>query len=505
MRAPQVGQEFPDQSGCLDDTFNINDRGVSITLKFDNTTHPRDLKWIGTANAEDWLDILRVKTGLGAFEENPQINIALTVIDSRGNTSNLSSKGTSYKWIQSLPDSKRSMSIKELDNRLNTFYQRRGYSTPLQAALKNLDCIYDKYDAVELADIIKLDEDEKRIIAMFSPQVYCGYTYSAKVFSNYNESLDVRPNYRVLYGGFQISANNMPQGDIYQIPLQRYIGRQNQVHFLIDFKNTSADLGRKGFHKDIVDFCKSITEKITSNYLNKFKGSMRPNTGAPNDIKRNKLVNDWKEEMKAHEIRKPLHLISDQFFLPTKKISLTSQPTREQDVIALFNQLLAGGVIRGITVMSTNERFTYDGLYHIRIEHPTHHHIYDYVSNPLGVLKSVIEDHDLPFISHPEILEYKYSLDGLMEDISDGWKNSNEIGLVVVWETGKMYQDNYHITSLLDTDNLADRQYHGVTHIMTNLQTQQKEMYLIILSELIAYLNDQDQTQIEQKAKYEDY
>jgi hypothetical protein len=297
----------------------------------------------------------------------------------------------------------------------------------------------------------------------------------------------------------------MPQGETDVIPLQRYIGRQNQVHFLIDFKNISADLGRKGFHKDIVDFCKSVTEKITANYLNKFRACMRPNTGAPNDLQRRQAVASWKELMKDHEEKHPLQIENEHFFLPTKKISLTSEPTREQDVIALFHQLLAGGVIRGVSIMSTNERFTYDGLYHIRIEEPTQFHIYDNETNPLGVLKTVIDEYELPFISHPEILEYKFSLDALIEDISTGDKNSNEIGLVVVWKTGKNYKDNFHITSLLDQDNLSERKYHGVTHVVTNLQTNQTEMDLIVLSELLKYLNDPEETQIQQKKKYDEF
>lgn len=485
--------------------FNQIDRGVSITLKFDSETHPRDLKWIGTSDAEAWFDILKIKTGLGAFTENNLININLTVFNALGTSQTVNKIGTGYLWVQDLPDIKRSVGIKELDSKLTSFYNKKGFGTPLPSALKNFDCIHEKFDPSELENIVKLDTEERRIIEMFSPKIYCGFTYSAKIFTNFNEALQLREGYRVLYGGFQISANNMPQGEIYQIPLQRYIGRQNQVHFLIDFSNTSADLGRKGFHKDIVDFCKTITEKITGNYLTKFKSSMRPNTGAPNDIKRNKLVNDWKESMRLHEHNNPLQIDNEHFFLPTKRISLTSEPTREQDVIALFNQLLAGGVIRGMSIMSTNERFTYDGLYHIKIDEPSIFHIYDKEKNPLGILSTTLEEHELPFLSHPEILEYKYSLDGLIEDISDGTKNSNEIGLVVVWETGETYKDSYLITSLLDTDNLSERQYHGVTHIMTNHQNNQKEMDLVVLSELIEYLNDQEQTQVKQKEKYDDY
>lgn len=209
--------------------------------------------------------------------------------------------------------------------------------------------------------------------------------------------------------------------------------------------------------------------------------------------------------MKDYEKENPLKLINENFFQPTKKISITSLPTREQDVISLFNQLIAGGVIRGINIMSTNERFTYDGLYHIKIEEPSEDHIFDIEKNPLGILSDVIDYDELPFISHPEILEYKYSLDGLIEDINDETKNSNDITLVVAWETGELYKENYHITSLLDSDNLSLRQYHGVTHIMTNYTTDQKEMDLIVLSELIEYLNDSEKAQINQKNKYDEF
>ena len=76
-------------------------------------------------------------------------------------------------------------------------------------------------------------------------------------------------------------------------------------------------------------------------------------------------ISEWKKEMLEHEKAQPLVLRSKHFFIPTERVSILSKPTREQDVIALFHQLIAGGVIRGITAMSTNERFTYDGLFKI--------------------------------------------------------------------------------------------------------------------------------------------
>jgi hypothetical protein len=295
----------------------------------------------------------------------------------------------------------------------------------------------------------------------------------------------------------------MPQGETIQIPLNRNIGRQNQIHSLIHFDNCSADLGRKGFQSDVVEFAKEISKKIADGPLQKLKRSLRVNTGAIPNLKRETKVEDWKSDMATHESENPLNINNGNFFLPSKTISISSLPTREQDAIALFNQLLAGGVIRGLKVMSTNERLTYDGLIRVVIDPPQEHHLYDEEKNPLGVEDSIIEEFDLPFISAPRILEYKYSLDGLIEDIENGTKNSNDVSLVVCWETGEEFRQNYHITSLLDPNNLNLREYHGITHIMTNLNTNQKEMDLIVLSELIEFLNHPAETIKVQIEKYE--
>ena len=296
----------------------------------------------------------------------------------------------------------------------------------------------------------------------------------------------------------------MPQGETIQIPLNRNIGRQNQIHSLIHFDNCSADLGRKGFQSDVVEFAKEISKKIADGPLQKLKRSLRVNTGAIPNLKRETKVEDWKSDMATHESENPLNINNENFFLPSKTISISSLPTREQDAIALFNQLLAGGVIRGLKVMSTNERLTYDGLIRVVIDPPQEHHLYDEEKNPLGVEDSIIEEFDLPFISAPRILEYKYSLDGLIEDIENGTKNSNDVSLVVCWETGEEFRQNYHITSLLDPNNLNLREYHGITHIMTNLNTNQKEMDLIVLSELIEFLNHPAETIKVQIEKYEE-
>lgn len=201
--------------------------------------------------------------------------------------------------------------------------------------------------------------------------------------------------------------------------------------------------------------------------------------------------------MIQHEKNNPLQLENDNFFKPLNRISITSMPTREQDVIALFNQLIAGGVIRGIHIMATNERSTYDGLYRIVIEEPSENHIYDKETNPLGIDKEIVdrfrENSSDGFISEPNVLEYKYSLDGLVEDVENGLKNTNDIGLVVAWEAGGLYKRNYYIESLLVNENIGLRSYHGVTHRLRDISTSEYVSELILLKDLILYLSNYDE------------
>ncbi|MGA9364242.1 MAG: ATP-binding protein [Bacteroidota bacterium] len=490
----------PDEGGVVDRSFDSIGRGVSICIKFGKNTYPKDLGWIKAHTADAWLRILLVKTGLGAIDANPELQVFVDVIDGLGNRTSANTRGIEYYRPHKAAG--KCASIGDIKAKKDELYKREKDPNILPPHLTNLEVIYGNWGHEQLRDILTLSDEEREACEKYQPQIFGDYVYSTKFWDRFNETLGVRANIRILYGGIQIAANNMPQGELIQIPLKRNIGRQNNAHFLIHFRNCSPDLGRKGYQNEIVSLAATISSRLVD-VMSRYHECLKASTGASADIIREEGVEQWKEEMARYEGQNPLSLINENFFLPMKCVPITSQPTREQDVIALFNQLLAGGVIRGIKIMSTNERFTYDGLFRITITEPVKNHAYEKSSNPLGILQDIIKEHkELPFESRPRILEYKYSLDGLIEDIESGLKNSNEIGLVVVWETGEEWRGNYKITSLMDENNLHLRQYHGITHVLTDLTTGQREMDLVVLKELIAFLNDPNQTLAGQREKY---
>lgn len=483
---------IPDLENTIDPFFNEIDRGVSICIKYDETTTPKDLSWMKISTAENWLKVLRVKTGLGAVNSNPNINIKVRVCTKSGKELIAEHKGIEYLWINEILDKTQTYTAIKLKE--DELYKKKGSDYKLPSKFLNLNAIYDKWTYERLADEISLDSEEKAIIEHCHPQVYFCYVFSTKVWDKFNNSLGVRAGVSIINGGIQLAANNMPQGELILIPLKRKAGRQFQLHILMHFENCNADLGRKGFQKDINDFSKSVAKKIADGPLKKVQKCFRKNTGAAPDLMREKALDDWKEMMNTHEQNNPLVLDNPNFFLPVKRISMTSIPTREQDVIALFNQLLAGGVIRGIKIMSTNERFTYDGLFHIVIESPFENHIYNALENPLGIaddnVENIKEKYPNGFYSAPKVLEYKFSLDGLIEDIESGLKNTNDINLVIAWESGDEYKENFYIMSMLLEENLNLRQYHGATHRLFDINTNEIVCELILLKDLIEFLND---------------
>jgi hypothetical protein len=498
--SPSNPKVEPDTSS-VEGAFSQTDRGVSITVRFDDTTHPKKLDWVRADSADKWTKILAVKTGLGSIVEDHEVEVTVKVKYQEIITE-LVTQGTRYLWLHKYAS--KIARIRDIDAASEALFKKFGVGRKLPDKFRNLDFLYDMWTSSELEALIgtSLDDDEKEIIRKHRPTIAVEFGFSAKQWTAFNEALKLRNSYKVLSAGIQMAANNMPQGEPIVIPLTRNIGRQNQLHFLIHFEDYSPDLGRKGFHRELTDFAKNAARHITENHLVKLRTYLKANSGIAPDLVRELKIGDWKKEMLAHEATEPLVLNSEHFFKPTERVSITSAPTREQDVIALFNQLVAGGVIRGISVMSTNERFTYDGLFKVSFDLPSDLYTYDPVSNPLGVPQEVASQLQGK-VTDPRVLEYKFSLDGLVEDLENQDKNINDVDLCIMWETGDLYRERYGITSLLIPENADQRQYHGVTHILNDLETGAKHCELIVLKELIQSLNDPDATADVQRDKYE--
>jgi len=493
-----------DTNSVVDDFFETIDRGTAMTVKCDASSYPRDLSWMGLTTADSWLKILRVQTGLGQIKNYSEVKVIVDVIDKVGNRTTSEIETPKYLGLEEFSDKVKS--VDDINQKMDELYRKSGPNYKMPAKYSNLEGVYGNWDCDTLLSKMYFDDAEIELIRRYNISVIFSYVYSLSVWDKIDKVVGIRKGNHVLYGGMQLAANNMPQGELIQIPLTKNIGRQKQANIVVHFDNCSADLGRKGFKKEITDLGKEISKKLMDGPLMKIRFCFKANSGASPDLRRETILAEWKAEMSKHEQDYPLVLENPNFFDPVKKISITSMPTREQDVIALFNQLIAGGVIRGIKIMSTNERMTYDSLYKILITDKSNLQLFDCETNPLGIAEDVFEEmlkDREEFVSEPKVLEYKYSLDGLIEDIESGIKNTNDINLVVAWEAGESYKDNFNIESLLIDGNEMMRQYHGLTHRLHSASTNEYVCDLILLKDLILYLNNAEESEVLQES-YDD-
>lgn len=484
-----------DTNSVVDDFFETIDRGTAMTVKCDASSYPRDLSWMGLTTADSWLKILRVQTGLGQIKNYSEVKVIVDVIDKVGNRTTSEIETPKYLGLEEFLD--KAKSVDDINQKMDELYRKSGPNYKMPAKYSNLEGVYGNWDCDTLLSKMNFNDEEIELIRRYNISVIFSYVYSLSVWDKIDKVVGIRKGNHVLYGGIQLAANNMPQGELIQIPLTKNIGRQKQANIVVHFDNCSADLGRKGFKKEITDLGKEISRKLMDGPLMKIRFCFKANSGASPDLRRETILAEWKAEMSKHEQDYPLVLENPNFFDPVKKISITSMPTREQDVIALFNQLIAGGVIRGIKIMSTNERMTYDSLYKILITNKSNLQLFDCETNPLGIAEDVFEEmlkDREEFVSEPKVLEYKYSLDGLIEDIESGIKNTSDINLVVAWEAGERYKNNFNIESLLIDGNEMMRQYHGLTHRLHSANTNEYVCDLILLKDLILYLNNSEES-----------
>ena len=493
-------------SNPIHDVFDKIDQGSTFVLKLvGGFIRPKDLKWVGANTADQWEAVLRLKTPLGGIYFNKKCLLSkchLIVIDENGRKTEKDITESEYIYPHRIIATCRELkTVRKIQQGL---INKGKDGSRLPGNCYKLNGLYNYWN---YQDIVSdegefkgiLNPQEKALVEKYKLSIYGFFCYSTDIWDKYNDDyIKLRKGARILKGGLQLATNSMPQGELLIIPLTKNIGYQNVTHIVAHFEEADPDLGRKGFQPELADLAQHIATVIVKKFLN-WRKLLKKETGAPPDILEAKSIHDWIKEQEEHETKYPLIISRQDVFLPVKEPSITSKPLNEQDVIALFNQLLAGGVVRGIRLMATSQHQQYDGIYRFRLKKPFENHIFDKGRNPLGIERSKVNKE---FDSAPGIMEYKYSFDALLEEIEKEEKNERQIGLVVVWEIGRNWQKRYEIISLLYLDNLQHRYFHGGTHIIKDASTGDIVFPVIVLSELIDYINDPDKVQEYQRKTY---
>jgi len=478
------------------------DQGASFKIVFGGkNTRPSSLSWYQAQTADQWKYLLLLRTPLGHIElpelAPSAIKFDLEVVSREGILNRDSDCIAKYKFPHDeINVSQRLRSVRDIQTK--ALAQSKDPSRAVER-YRNSNAVYDTFNTDEIITQFKtLDDAEKELIRQYSVTAYGYFAYSTAIWDALNDKkAKLRKGYRILKGGLQMANNRMAQGDLITIPLTKNTGHQNQTHVIVHFENAEPDLGRKGFQPELRDLAERLAALFVR-HLSSARDLLKNDTGTEAEIGKEIKVHDWMRDQEKHELENPLVLVNENFFLPMRKISMQSVPLCEQDAIVLFNQLIAGGVIRGIRLLSTSQVSQYDGMFRYVADEPLENLEFEKDKNPLGVFEEQLQ---ATYVGPPKILEYKYNLDGLIREFESGVKTEKDVSLAIFWEMGSEYKREYTVTSLLDFDNIHHRRHHGITHIVKSATSQ---FDAICLKELIEVLNDPDGQQAFQKAEYGD-
>jgi len=474
------------------------DKGSSfkLYLSSDDDKSVTDLSWRGLSSAESWYYALLTNTPLGHLDLNnnnqPCVKFSIEVNNSNNVSSVKEDCAAEYYFLHKFfPNTAQNIDDVLMWQKRQVDLNKDISDIPQKYKKKRVICkFYSNEEIATLADrTTTLTDKEKELINEYQVVAYGAFLNSTNRWDDINEkAIRARKGLKIVAPGLQLSTGNMIQGAMLQIPLTKNIGYQKQVQIIIHFADAEPDLGRKGFQPDLRVLGEKISSFIVTLGLKPWKKLLAADDSSDNMDQKKKTNYEYIREMEDYEKTNRLIINNKNFFLPSKEISITAKPKSEQDVVVLFSQLLAGGVIRSVELMATSSINQYDGLYRVNIKPPEAIHIYNQDKNPLGL------DSELPVIlginTSPLFLEYKVNFDDLINDFENEDKSPTEIGLVVVWTMGSKWKDEYQVISTLLPDYSDRRRYHGFTHEVFYDQTGRNKFDCIVLEELIIYLNN---------------
>jgi Histidine kinase-, DNA gyrase B-, and HSP90-like ATPase len=478
--------------------------GTSVEIIVGSTQgeRPRDLSWLGARNAEQWYNVLRIKTPLGgvylsSMKFAPRITIKVRSSDKEITT--LSTERAEYYYPHEIPNLK----VKSLGDVSKAADKIAGDSQTkllkLDPEFKRLHCVYDIWDKDQILEqdsyfYSALSDEQKELAERHNVIVYGAFLHSARLWAEFNdETLGLRKGQRIIHGGLQIASDFMTQGELFVIPLTSAIGYQANSHVIVHFTDGNPDMGRKVFQPELTKLAEVLAVRCVTAFR-RFLQYVRPDTGSQS-ITPDKEVHDWKRAQEEYRDRNPLSLA-----FAGRSLAHVSKPQQEQDAIALFHELIGAGILRGYKFFGTSQSDRYDSVFFMNyIE--ADNVLYEAKTNRLGVNRNF----SLPYTTEPKILEYKFAFESLVADFEKEGKFSKHVDFVVCWSAGEHYKERFYLQPLLVGDEGSSRQIFGATHQVFSVGAQEHPAFeLLILDDLIAWLQDPAGEEARQKTRYRD-
>lgn len=436
------------------------DSGTAVTFGLSQNTNLRQLTRHGLT-PEDWGAILKLFTALGFvdFESRDPflraLKASVTVIDEGGQrTTQPLTPG--YYFPHEAP------STSAVDREA----LQRGVRGTLPISQRMKDCLYSFYSDEKLREILhhKLDtsnyhrfdahkEELRANIERCKPRVYALFTWSNEFWDEVNQKV-FRTRRKEFEHGIAVATRKQRVGEKFQIQFSYRTGDYNRFFLLIDMDNIAPDIGRKSLPEPTRRLADLITDSLHDDF------TIWPDALRPAPQRRPEV-----EEMGNQETLQNALAGTDLVGARRLGVSLLKEPQEEQDVVALFFDLLGLGLLTGYELYAVNISQKYDGVAKFLVV-KSPEVLYDSVSNPLGIAEELFNRDKKESIT--TFLEFKFDSDDFIRDVVRGEKTFRDVKWLVCWRIGTTYvAEGVSITNILDEQQRGHREFFGVTHLLT--------------------------------------
>lgn len=475
--------------------------GTAVEILIPDAQRPK-LSWLMAKSAETWYDVLRIRTPLGGVfltkEEKEKLiepEVHLSVISTDGVETATTRATAEYYYPHEMPifDTSKIKSvgdIVEAEKGITGNIKAKAAKVP--ESLRRLEGVWEIWDYEQIVShpvlSKELSEEQKTLLTQHKATVYGFFINSARLWAEFQKNhLQVHSNVRLLEGGLQIASDHMVQGDLMVIPLTSAAGYHRHAHVIVHYNDGNPDLGRKVFQPELKEVADELARRAVDVFRS-YKEYMKEDSGAPPQKQQNKHFEWIVAQLKRRDEGALV------FEAGGSRLPLITLPKQEQEVVALFNQLLGAGLLRGIQLISLSIDTQYDCSYSTSYPDPSYR--YDSAGNRLGVASDCVS----PDMSKPLTLEFKYNLDGLASDFDNNDKYPADIDSVVVWELGSYYKATFDVSSLLVLGAGSGRRLYGATHRIR--VGSGNTMEVICLQDLLRFLQDADRVEAEHKVQF---
>lgn len=317
----------------------------------------------------------------------------------------------------------------------------------------------------EMGDVL---DDEEQALLSHLDWVYGYLCYSTDVLKEVNKTLGSRTS--LIRWGAKLIVEGVPQGRPLDLALTSDQGLDRQTHIALGFDQLELDTGRKFISDEKV---LSAVAKVNQRVVTKLK-TFRPYLKRKLRPEVASEIDKW---ITATSARRGNSIVPALLHYSKLGSALMVDPGSENDVIALWGGLVAGGAVPGFNTITHSGINRYDALFDLTQEALTG----DAEVDKLAPVSSDIAP------KKNAVLEFKLDFVDLIRDFESGDKIPSEIDLVVCWSSSDLNLRRGTLTPVYGPEWRHSRPARGVSYIWRD-DAGDVEIMVIALANLAAEL-----------------